>query len=91
MRTTVVVGEPEIEGDVVVLRVAVEDAAETDSGGVFLCRMKDYGTISVESFPAGQTPSSRGEDRVDAAAAAMRFALENRNRFDELFAEISAR
>ena len=91
MKTTAIVGEPEVEGDVVVLRVVVEDPAETDSGGVFLCRMKDYGTISVESFPVGQTPSSRGEDRVDAAAAAMRYALENRNRFDALFAEISAR
>ena len=90
MRTTAIVGEPQIEGDVVVLRVAVEDSAESDSGGVFLCRMKDYGTISVESFPAGQTPSSSGADRVDAAAAAMRYALDNQNRFDALFAELAA-
>ena len=90
MRTTAVVGEPEIEGDVVVLRVIVEDTGDSNSGGVFLCRMKDYGSISVETFPVGQTPSSQGEDRVDAAAAAMRYALDNQNRFDSLFAQLAA-
>ena len=85
MKTAAIVGEPEIDAGTVVVRVAVEDAADSDAGGVFLCRMKDYGTIAVESFPPGQTTLSSGADRVEAAAAAMRYAIANTSQFDALF------
>jgi hypothetical protein len=85
MKTTSIVGEPELENGTVVLRVSVEDPAEPTAGGVFVCRLTDYASVSVETFPAGQTPSSSGEDRVEAAAAAMRYALENQSQFDALF------
>ncbi len=88
MKTAAIVGEPEIDNDSVMVRVAVDDTADSDSGGVFLVRMKDYGSITVESFPPGQTPSSSGADRVEAAAAAMRYALDNSNQFDSLFAQL---
>jgi hypothetical protein len=88
MKTAAIVGEPEVEGDSVVVRVAVDDAAESDTGGLFLCRMKDYGSITVESFPPGQTTLSSGGDRVEAAAAAMRYALDNSAQFDALFASL---
>src|SRR5882672_3963823 len=89
MKRVSVVSEPEIDGGAVVLRVIVEDEALPDQGGVFVCRMKDYGSITVERFPRGQTPSSEGEDRVEAAAAAMRHALDNRDQFDALFARLA--
>jgi len=88
MKTAAIVSEPELDAGAVVVRVAVEDTVDADSGGVFLCRMKDYGTISVESFPSGETPWSSGADRVEAAAAAMRYALDNQTQFDELFASL---
>ena len=91
MKSTSVVGDPVIEGTAVVLRVAIEDPAHPESGGVFVCRMADYADIAVESFPPGQTPSSSGEDRVEAAACAMRYALENQGTFDTFFAELKAR
>jgi hypothetical protein len=90
MRTASVVSEPELEDDAVVLRVVVEDPASENPGGVFVCRMRDYGTIAVETFPRGQTPPSEGEHRVEAASAAMRHALENREQFDALFARLHA-
>jgi hypothetical protein len=90
MRQVSVVGEPEIEDEAVVLRVVVEDPALADEGGVFVCRMRDYGTIAVEAFPRGLTPSSDGEFRVEAAHVAMRHALENREQFDALFAKLQA-
>ncbi|HEX4337419.1 MAG TPA: hypothetical protein VH062_16000 [Polyangiaceae bacterium] len=88
MKTAAIVGEPELEGDSVLLRVAVDDTVESDTGGVFLCKMKDYGSIAVESFPPGQTTSASGADRVEAAAAAMRYALDNSAQFDVLFAKL---
>ncbi|HEX3595922.1 MAG TPA: hypothetical protein VHU80_12510 [Polyangiaceae bacterium] len=91
MKTAAIVGEPELEADSVVVRVAVEDTVEVDSGGLFVCKMKDYGTVAVESFPPGQTTLSSGADRVEAGAAAMRYALDNSVQFDALFAELRQR
>jgi hypothetical protein len=88
MRTASVVSEPELEDGAIVLRVVVEDPALEDPGGVFVCRLKDYGTITVETFPRGQTPSSDAEHRVEAAAAALRHAIDNRDQFDALFARL---
>jgi hypothetical protein len=88
MKTAAIVGEPEVDAGTVVVRVAVEDTVDADAGGVFLCRMRDYGSVAVESFPPGQTPSSSGADRVEAAAAAMRYALDNNVQFDALFASL---
>jgi len=90
MRTTAVVGEPEIDGEHVIVRIAVEDPAQEDTGGLFVCRLRDYGDVSVETFPRGLTPPSEGEYRAEAAAAAIRHALENRELFDELFAQLPA-
>jgi hypothetical protein len=88
MRTANVVDPPEIEDDAVVVRVAVEDPAREDSGGVFICRLRDYGNVTVETFPRGLTPSSDAEYRVEAAAAALRHMLDNRELYDELFARL---
>ena len=88
MKTAAIVGEPEIDGSAVVVRVAVEDTVDPNAGGVFLCRMTDYGSVAVEAFPSGDTPSPSGADRVEAAAAAMRYAVDNGGQFDALFASL---
>jgi hypothetical protein len=88
MKTAAIVGEPEVDAGTVVVRVAVEDTVDTDAGGVFLCRMKDYGSVAVEPFPFGDTTSPSGADRVEAAAAAMRYAVDNSAQFDALFASL---
>ena len=88
MRTSSVVDEPEFDGQAVILRVVVEDPDVGEEGGVFVCRMTGYDDVAVESFPLGNTPSSDAESRVDAAAAARRYALENREQFDALFASL---
>jgi hypothetical protein len=83
---TDVLGEPEIEGGEVVLRIAVDDA-RSDEGGMFICRMTDFDTISVEPF-LSQTPNPDAESRVAAATAARRHARENREQFEMLFAKL---
>jgi hypothetical protein len=88
MKTAAIVAEPEIDAGAVVVRVAVEDTVDPDAGGVFLCRMTNYGSVSVELFPPGDTPSASGADRVEAATAAMRYAVDNTARFDALFASL---
>lgn len=88
MKTAAIVGEPEIDVDAVVVRVAIEDTVDPNAGGVFLCRMTDYGSVAVEPFPPGDTPSPSGADRVEAASAAMRYAVDNSAHFDALFAAL---
>ncbi len=88
MRSTFVAGEPEIDGSAVIVRVVVEDPALEDTGGIFVCRMTGYDAVSVERFPVGATASADGELRVEAADAAVRYALENRDQFDALFARL---
>ncbi|HVW23967.1 MAG TPA: hypothetical protein VHC69_01270 [Polyangiaceae bacterium] len=88
MKTAAIVGEPEVDGDTVVVRVAVDDTVDSNAGGIFVCRMTDYGSISVESFPPGDAPWPSGADRVEAATAALHYALDNSEQFDALFASL---
>ena len=41
MRTSAIVGEPEFDGESIILRVIVEDPDVENEGGVFVCRMTD--------------------------------------------------
>jgi riboflavin-specific deaminase-like protein len=84
-----VVSEPEIDAGTVVLRVVVENPAGPDTGSVFVCRMRGFDDVAVEAFPEGFAPGSPGEDRAAAAEAVKRYALENRERFEALFAQLS--
>ena len=88
MRSANVESEPEIEDDAVVLRVVVEDPALEDSGGVFVCRLKGFGDVSVERFPRDQGPAPDGRLRALAAMAAVEHALENHDVFEALFAKL---
>ena len=88
MAQATVESEPEIDGDAVVLRVAIEDPAADDSGGIFVCRLKDFGDISVERFLRDQAPGADGRLRALAAITAMEYAAENHDVFARLFATL---
>ncbi len=89
MPSVSVVGDPEIEDGAVIVRVIVEDPTRADDpGGIFICRLTAFDEVAVETFPRGQTPSSDGEHRADAAEAALKFARSNREQFKELFAKL---
>jgi hypothetical protein len=84
-----VVSEPEVDAGSVVLRVVVENLAEADTGSVFVCRMRGFDDVAVEAFPEGHAPGLSGEDRAAAAEAVKLYALENRERLEALFAQLS--
>ena len=84
-----VVSEPEIDAGSVVLRVVVENLAEADTGSVFVCRMRGFDDVAVEAFPEGHAPGLSGEDRAAAAEAVQRYALENRERLEAMFAQLA--
>jgi hypothetical protein len=88
MQHAVVENEPEIEDDSVVLRVIVEDPAADDSGGVFICRLRGFGSVTVERFPRDQAPVADGRLRAIAVITAMKYAVENHDAFEALFAKI---
>jgi hypothetical protein len=88
MGQATVESEPEIDGDAVVLRIAIEATSELDSGGIFVCRLKDFGDISVERLLRDQAPGADGRYRALAAIAAMEYAAENHDVFENLFAKI---
>jgi hypothetical protein len=83
-----VVSEPEVDAGSVVLRVVVENLAEADTGSVFVCRMRGFDDVAVEAFPEGVAPGLSGEDRALAAEAVKRYALENRERLEAMFAQL---
>lgn len=86
-----IVDEPVIEDDAVVVRVILQDPAAEDSGRVIICRMTRFDEMTVETFPAGQTPHEEGEHRAEAAEFAKAYANENLDRFEELFEELARR
>lgn len=88
MRQISVVSEPEIEDDAVVLRVVIEDPSQEDSGGIFVCRLRGFGNVTVERFPRDQAPSADGALRAAAAVAAMEHAVSNNDAFQALFAKL---
>jgi hypothetical protein len=88
MENAVVESEPEIEDDAVVLRIVVEDPDGEDSGGVFVCRLRGFGSVTVERFPRDQSPVADGRLRAIAAITAMRHAVENHDAFESLFAAL---
>ena len=88
MRHTVIEGDPEIEDDAVVLRVVIEDPALEDSGGIFICRLRGFGDVSVERFPRDQGPTPDGRLRAQAAVAAVEYAVEHHDAFETLFAKL---
>lgn len=88
MRTASIVSEPEIEDDAVVLRVVIEDPALEDSGGVFLCRLKGFGDVTVERFPRDQGVAPDGRLRAVAAITAVEHAVEHHDDFEVLFAKL---
>jgi riboflavin-specific deaminase-like protein len=83
-----VVSEPEIDAGTVVLRVVVENLDDPDAGNVFVCRLRGFEDVTVEAFPEGFAPGSSGENRAAAAEAVKRYALENRERLEALFAQL---
>ena len=91
MSQATVVSEPEIDSGAVVVRVVVENASDVDdddTGSVFVCRLRGFDDVAVETFPEGQAPGLSGEYRATAAQAAQQYALDNRERFEELFARL---
>ena len=87
MIQTSIASEPEIEDGRVVLRVIVEDTDVEDTGQVFVCHLRAFDDVIVDTFPKGQTPSSPGEHRALAAETAREFAVANRTQFEALFAK----
>jgi hypothetical protein len=83
-----IASEPEIEDGRVIVRVVVLDTEVEDTGEVFVCHLRTFDDVNVDTFPRGQTPSSPGEYRAIAAEAARQFALANREQFEELFAKV---
>jgi len=90
MKRAVVESEPEIEDDAVVLRVVIEDPTLEDSGGVFICRLRGFGNVSVERFPRDQAPVADGRLRALAAITAVQHAVENHDTFESLFAKLQS-
>lgn len=88
MKHAVVESEPEIEDDAVVLRVVIEDPAAEDSGGVFVCRLRGFGNVTVERFPRDLGPAPDGRLRAIAAVTAVQYAVEHHDAFETLFAKL---
>ena len=88
MGQATVESEPEIDGDAVVLRIAIEDSSAEDSGGIFICRLKGFGDITVERFLRDQSPGADGRVRALAAITAMEYAAQNHDVFERLFASL---
>ena len=88
MKHAVVESEPEIEDDAVVLRIVVDDPTAEDSGGVFVCRLRGFGTVAVERFPRDQSPAADGRLRAMAAITAMQYALDHHDEFEALFVKL---
>ena len=84
-----IASEPEIEDGRVIVRVVILDTDVEDTGEVFVCHLRTFDDVAVDTFPKGQTPSSPGEYRALAAEAARDFALANRAQFEELFAKVA--
>jgi len=89
MIRTSIASEPEIGDGRVIVRVVVLDTDVEDTGEVFVCHLRSFDDVTVDTFPQGQTPSSAGEYRAIAAEAAREFALANREQFEELFASVA--
>lgn len=89
MIRTSIAAEPEIEDGRVVLRVVVEDTDVEDTGEVFVCHLRAFDDVVVDTLPKGQTPSSAGEYRAVAAETAREFAAANREQFEQLFATLA--
>jgi hypothetical protein len=88
MGQATVESEPEIDGDAVILRIGIEDPTAEDSGGIFVCRLKGFGDISVERLLRDLAPGADGRLRALAAITAMHYAAENHDLFEELFAKL---
>lgn len=58
------------------------------TGEAFRCELTSFDDVVVTLVPAGLTPSSEGDARGEAARAAVRHALENREQFEHLFAQL---
>jgi hypothetical protein len=91
MDTCSIVGEPGIEDGAVVVRVLLQDPSAENSGRVIICRMTGFDAMSVETFPAGQTPHEEGEHRAEAAEFARRYAETHLALFEGLFEELARR
>jgi 5-amino-6-(5-phosphoribosylamino)uracil reductase len=85
-----IASEPEIDAGTVVLRVVVENPEEGETGSVFICRMRGFEDVTVEAFPEGLAPAASGESRAAAAEAVSRYASENRERLEQMFAVLSS-
>jgi hypothetical protein len=88
MRQATIESEPEIDGDAVVLRIGIEDPSLEDTGGIFVCRMKGFGDITVERLLRDLAPGADGRLRALAAVTAMEYAAENHDAFESLFATL---
>lgn len=86
-----IVDGPSIEGNAVVLRLIVRDPEVSDGGPVFVCKLKSFTNITVEEFPAGQTPPAEADLRAHAATAAKKYMEENVGELENLFGEIERR
>ena len=91
MKNATVEGQPEIDGDAVVLRVVVEVPELEDTGGIFLCRMKGFGDTSVERLFRDLAPSADGRLRSLAAMAALEYAASHHDQFESLFARLASK
>jgi hypothetical protein len=89
MRHANVEGDPEIEDDAVVVRVVIEDPSLEDSGGVFVCRLRGFGDVTVERFPRDVGPTPDGKLRALAAITAVEYAVQNHDTFEPLFAKLA--
>ena len=89
MKNASVESEPEIEDDAVVLRVVIEDPSLEDSGGVFVCRLRGFGDVTVERFPRDVGPTPDGRLRALAAITAVEYAVENHDTLAALFAKLA--
>jgi hypothetical protein len=69
----------------------VRDPEVSDSGPVFVCKLKSFTDISVEEFPEGQTPPAEADLRARAATAAKKYIEENVGEIEHLFDEIERR
>ena len=61
------------------------------TGRVFVCKLTGFDEMEVEMFPPGETPSSPGDYRAEAAEFAKKYAEDHLDRFEELFEELARR
>jgi hypothetical protein len=91
MSQCTIVDVPVIEDDFVVVRVVHRDPAKEDVGRVFICKMRSFDELILDTLPEGLAPHVEGEYRAEAAEAARAYAAENLGTFEELFEELSRR